>query len=59
QQGLNYVYLGNVFGHPLENTYCPDCKELLIKRTGYEIKKYLTSANKCPECRKQIVMVKK
>jgi pyruvate formate lyase activating enzyme len=59
KQGLNYVYMGNVFGHPLENTYCPECKDLLIKRTGYKIKKYLTSTNNCPECGKQIVIVKK
>ena len=24
-QGLNYVYIGNVPGHPAENTYCPNC----------------------------------
>ena len=54
QQGLNYVYLGNLFGHPLENTYCPECKEVLIQRTGYEIKQFLTSTNKCPSCRKGI-----
>jgi pyruvate formate lyase activating enzyme len=54
EQGLNYVYVGNVFGHPLENTYCPECKELLIKRTGYKIKKYLTSTNKCHSCGKEI-----
>jgi pyruvate formate lyase activating enzyme len=35
--GLEYVYLGNVFGHPLENTYCPRCNQQIIRRTGYEI----------------------
>ncbi|MHA2363916.1 MAG: AmmeMemoRadiSam system radical SAM enzyme, partial [Candidatus Hodarchaeales archaeon] len=37
EAGLNYVYIGNVLGHPLENTYCPKCDSLLIKRTGYQI----------------------
>ncbi|MFX0088203.1 MAG: radical SAM protein, partial [Candidatus Hodarchaeota archaeon] len=54
QQGVNYVYLGNVFGHPLENTYCPACNELLIKRVGYEIKINLNLTNKCPSCGKRI-----
>ena len=25
-EGLKYAYLGNVPGHPLEHTYCPECK---------------------------------
>jgi pyruvate formate lyase activating enzyme len=50
-EGLNYVYLGNVPGHPYENTYCPHCGELLIKRFGFEVVSYhLTTENKCPAC---------
>jgi pyruvate formate lyase activating enzyme len=30
--GLKYVYCGNVPGHKFENTYCPDCGTILIKR---------------------------
>ena len=47
EAGLRFVYLGNVPGtararHPPENTYCPDCKTLLIERwelglTGYHL----------------------
>ncbi len=36
ERGINYVYLGNIPGHPLENTYCHQCHSLLIKRTGYQ-----------------------
>jgi pyruvate formate lyase activating enzyme len=50
-EGLNYVYLGNVPGHHNENTYCPGCGELLIKRSGFDIVSYrITSQNKCPKC---------
>jgi pyruvate formate lyase activating enzyme len=50
-EGLNYVYLGNVPGHPYENTYCPRCGELLIKRYGFEVVSYrLTAKDKCPAC---------
>ena len=31
-EGLNYVYMGNVPGHPAENTYCPNCDTAVIKR---------------------------
>lgn len=49
--GLNYVYLGNVPGHPAENTYCPNCNELLIKRYSFEITRWnLTKDMRCPVC---------
>lgn len=49
--GLEYVYLGNVNGHTLENTYCPKCQELLIQRTGYRLKMYLDLKKaQCPKC---------
>jgi pyruvate formate lyase activating enzyme len=35
EEGLDFVYLGNVPGHPYEHTYCPKCGELLIKRDGF------------------------
>ncbi|HDZ76929.1 MAG TPA: AmmeMemoRadiSam system radical SAM enzyme [Candidatus Omnitrophica bacterium] len=35
--GLRYVYIGNVAGHEGENTYCPSCGKILIRRYGYAI----------------------
>ena len=35
EEGLNYVYLGNVPGTEKENTYCPGCGNLLIERRGF------------------------
>jgi pyruvate formate lyase activating enzyme len=49
--GLNYVYVGNLPGHPAENTYCPQCNELLIKRHSFEITRWnLTKDMHCPVC---------
>jgi pyruvate formate lyase activating enzyme len=53
--GLNYVYIGNVPGHTCENTYCPNCNELLIKRFSFEITKWnLTKDMRCPVCGHEI-----
>ncbi len=52
--GLRYVYLGNVPGHPAENTYCPRCEKLLIERHNYQILKYNLKGNKCKYCNQQI-----
>ncbi len=55
--GLNYVYIGNVPGHPCENTYCPSCNELVIKRYSFEITKWnLTKDIRCPVCGQEILI---
>ena len=54
-QGLNYVYLGNIPGHASENTYCPNCDTAVIKRYAFEITEWkLTKDMKCPVCGYQI-----
>ena len=45
--GLKYVYLGNVPGHPYENTYCPECGELLIERYIFSIVRLNIFDNRC------------
>jgi len=50
-EGMNYVYLGNVPGHKYENTYCPECGTLLIKRFVFDIIDYrITKDGRCPKC---------
>jgi len=48
--GLQFVYIGNVPGHKGENTYCPNCKNLLIRRIGYETEIEHVRAGKCEIC---------
>ncbi|NPB01276.1 MAG: AmmeMemoRadiSam system radical SAM enzyme, partial [Crenarchaeota archaeon] len=46
-----YVYIGNVPGHPLEHTYCPNCGKIVIKRYGFDILEVnLTEDNRCIYC---------
>jgi pyruvate formate lyase activating enzyme len=37
KEGINFAYVGNVAGHPGENTYCPRCKKMLINRIIYHV----------------------
>jgi pyruvate formate lyase activating enzyme len=48
--GLKYVYLGNVAGHQYENTYCPSCHALLIRRFSFRVIKSFLRDGKCEEC---------
>lgn len=37
EEGLRFVYVGNVPQHEMESTYCPSCKEVIIHRRGYRV----------------------
>jgi len=50
KSGMKYVYIGNIPGLHGENTYCPDCKQMLIKRIGYVVKKNLIHNGRCTFC---------
>ncbi len=56
EAGLKYVYGGNVTSQGLENTYCPQCGELIIVRQGYKIKRF-DNKGKCPGCRIKIEFI--
>jgi pyruvate formate lyase activating enzyme len=53
-EGLNHVYLGNVPGHPAENTVCPGCGGILIRRLGFTVVENRLSGGACPDCRREI-----
>ena len=53
-EGLYYVYIGNVRSKEGENTYCPDCKILLIERIGYTILQNRLKDGCCPDCGREI-----
>ena len=54
EEGLEYVYCGNVPGHESESTYCPSCGELVIKRKGYRVKEMRLEGRKCAGCGKEL-----
>jgi len=49
-EGLHYVYIGNVPGHPAENTHCPKCERVVIQRLGYTIEQTHLKKGKCAYC---------
>ncbi|HZY91817.1 MAG TPA: AmmeMemoRadiSam system radical SAM enzyme [Thermoplasmata archaeon] len=58
EEGLDYVYLGNVWGHRLENTYCPKCGAVAVERTGFMIRRWnLDAENRCGRCQHPIPIV--
>lgn len=56
--GLRYVYIGNAIQpHDRENTYCYNCRELLIHRVSGNLKKNKMQKDRCPNCEMKIDIV--
>ena len=56
-EGLHYVYIGNVPGHPAENTYCPKCRRAVVERAGFAISAMRLRKGKCRYCQQPIAGV--
>jgi pyruvate formate lyase activating enzyme len=50
EEGLRYVYTGNIPGAEGENTSCYHCQKVLIRRHGYQIAENSITEGKCPSC---------
>lgn len=53
EEGMHFVYIGNTCLPDIENTYCPHCGVLLIKREGYQVTLNGFLGN-CPICGRKI-----
>ncbi|HEY4663198.1 MAG TPA: AmmeMemoRadiSam system radical SAM enzyme [Candidatus Humimicrobiaceae bacterium] len=52
--GLKYVYGGNIPGSGYENTNCPNCKNMLIERTGFSVSGNKIKKSSCFSCGQKI-----
>jgi pyruvate formate lyase activating enzyme len=50
QEGLRFVYIGNIPGAKGENTFCPKCDKTIIKRIGFSAVENLVEDGQCPSC---------
>jgi len=50
EEGIHYAYIGNVPGHPGNNTYCAHCGEMIIGRLGFAVTEYHIVDGKCGYC---------
>jgi len=56
EAGLKYVYTGNLPGDQKENTYCPKCGELAVRRIGYEVERF-DNRGRCMRCDKSLDII--
>jgi pyruvate formate lyase activating enzyme len=55
--GLRYVYIGNVPNHTGQNTYCYNCRELLIERDMSKVRRNNLVKDRCRNCGVKIDVV--
>jgi len=53
-EGLQFVYVGNVPGHPAESTRCPGCQHVIVERVGFTINSVRLEKGKCQFCHRTI-----
>jgi len=54
EEGLQYVYVGNVPGHKTESTYCPSCSKVVVVRRGYRVASIDVENGQCRFCGEKI-----
>ncbi len=54
EEGLQFVYIGNIASKEGQNTYCPKCRSLLIERSGYTILQNNLKDSRCSKCGNEI-----
>ncbi|MGD8869507.1 MAG: hypothetical protein PVI01_17955, partial [Gemmatimonadales bacterium] len=55
--GMHFPYVGNVPGHEGNNTYCPGCGSIVIRRTGFFVRENLVTDGRCAKCGEAIAGV--
>jgi pyruvate formate lyase activating enzyme len=56
-EGMVNVYINNIPGGRYQDTYCPQCGEMIVHREEfYTILNRVTDA-KCPKCKSSVLMV--
>ncbi len=58
EEGIKYAYTGNRQDEDTESTYCPKCKEKVIRRFGFGvIENRLDKDGKCPNCGEKLNVI--
>ena len=57
KRGLRYAFVGNVPGHPGNNTYCPKCGKAVVTRTGFFVSELHVKDGRCEYCTQTIAGV--
>lgn len=58
EMGIRYPYIGNVASHPYEHTYCPECGNKVINRSGFTAYPIQLDGTACKNCGAEIAVIR-
>ena len=59
EEGLVYVYGGNIPGHSSESTFCPACGAVVIERQGFSLRRMMLTDGRCSGCGREIAVMQR
>lgn len=57
EEGLNFVYLGNVIAEGAGDTFCPECGKKVVGREGFSVRMLGAENGTCPNCGRSLNMI--
>lgn len=58
EEGIKFAYSGNLLDEKSESTYCPKCREQIVRRRGFLVlDNRVEGYNKCPDCKEELYFV--
>ncbi len=57
EAGLAFVYIGNVHAADKENTHCPRCGDIAIRREGFFVERITSDCGKCARCGESLNLI--
>jgi pyruvate formate lyase activating enzyme len=54
RKGIRFAYVGNVPGHPGNNTFCPGCGKVVVARSSFFVTDKQLDGGRCRSCRRAI-----
>jgi len=57
REGLAFVYIGNVYAGEKDDTFCPRCGSLAIKREGFAVERMALDGSNCGKCGESLNLI--
>ena len=57
EEGVRFIYVGNVPADERENTHCPKCGSLIVERSWFSILQLKAKDGRCPSCGEDLNLI--
>ncbi|MBN1897243.1 MAG: AmmeMemoRadiSam system radical SAM enzyme [Spirochaetes bacterium] len=57
REDLHYVFIGNARIEGTDDTFCPHCRNLLLKRSGYFVQSVGLNRDRCAKCKNKVSII--